>query len=436
MEKYILTKRFRKGFSVSGNPPVYFTREIGESAQGEVITAPYTSSQFLRVPFIVYGQNRYVDIPFNMLRKKEKNNRIYESKSSFDSMLITLEGTAQEKGKKVTGYKFPDNLDDLKFPFKMLFHPNYAVGLKETTTLDGVTTTKNIDVPLKEVIFIKRNGNKLLTKEGYFRDVSKGVFDKNRVVISPEKINTDKIPNIPKSVSKQPTTNASLEQDLNNSDLGKTARKIQIGFSVVGWGVFGILAYKFWNKSTTWKVILSVFGAYNLYSTYKVFSKPALQVEGGSNTGTSTGKETSTGSSTSTSTNTVNNTDYSNLNKYQKIDLIIQNQSGGEPMDADEINSTKAFLNILTDAELTIWIPLSKALKDSEVSQAGESGDKQKLYNLLQSKYGLTQQQVDEQMKKFGEFLMGSIQTAMGDSQFTGKNDMFSNFESSLNLDL
>jgi len=232
------------------------------------------------------------------------------------------------------------------------------------------------------------------------------------------------------------TSNASLEQDLNNSDLGKTARKIQIGFSVVGWGVFGILAYKFWNKSTTWKVILSVFGAYNLYSTYKVFSKPALQVEGGSNTGTSTGKETSTGSSTSTSTNTATIPDYSNLNKYQKIDLIIQNQSGGEPMDADEINSTTSFLNTLTDAELTIWIPLSKALKDSEVSKAGESGDKQKLYSLLQSKYGLTQQQVDEQMKKFGEFLMGSIQTAMGDSQFTGKNDMFSNFESSLNLDL
>jgi hypothetical protein len=346
--------------------------------------------------------------------------------------LITLEGKAQEKGKKVTGYKFPNNLDELKFPFKMLFHPNYEVGLKQRIKTDTSITDKPINVPSREVIFVKRDGNNLLTKEGYVLSS----FDKNSVVISPEKINADSIPNKTKSVSKAPTTNTSLEQDLNNSDLGKTARKIQIGFSVVGWGVFGILAYKFWNKSTTWKVMLSVFGVYNLYSTYKVFSKPALQVKGGSDTGTITGEETSTGSSTSNSNNMVNIPDYSKFNKYQKIDLIIKNQSGGQPMDVDEVNSTKSFLNTLTDAELTIWIPLSKALKDTEISQAGESGDKQKLYSLLQSKYGLTQQQVDEQMKKFGEFLMGSIQTAMGDSQFTGKNDMFSNFESSLKLDL
>lgn len=415
--------------------------------------------------------------------------------------LITLEGTAQEKGKKVTGYKFPDNLDDLKFPFKMLFQPNYAISLTES-----ITSVKNVDVPSRQVIFVKREktsrGDKLLTKEGYSLGVSKGSFNKGNVVISPEKINADSITNTTKNVTKESintslkrykilktnkfseppfkvgdivegtldsngflivtrdfegnkdvqfqfgkrdfqevnqkksSSNNSLEQDLNNSPLGKTARKIQIGFSVVGWGVFGILAYKFWNKSTTWKVILSVFGAYNLYSTYKVFSKPALQVEGGSDTGTSTSKETSSSSSSSNSITTANVTDYSNLNKYQKIDLIIKNQSGGEPMDADEFNSTKSFLNTLTDAELSIWIPLSKALKDSEVSQAGESGDEQKLYSLLQSKYGLTQQQVDEQMKKFGEFLMGSVQTAMGNSQFTGKNGMFSNFESSLDLDI
>ena len=116
--------------------------------------------------------------------------------------------------------------------------------------------------------------------------------------------------------------------------------------------------------------------------------------------------------------------------------MIIKNQSGSEPVDADEVNNTKAFLNTITDAELNIWISLSKALKDTEISKAGDSGDNQKLYDLIQSKYGLTQQQVDEQMKKLGEFLMGSIQTSMGGSQFTGRNDMFSNFESSLNLDL
>ena len=346
--------------------------------------------------------------------------------------LITLEGKAQEKGKKVTGYKFPNNLDELKFPFKLLFHPNYKIGLKEKIKTDKSLSYKNVDVRPTETIFVKRDGNDLVTKENYFLHS----FDKNMVVISPEKISVDSIADTSNVAQKEPTPNSlntsntsnkTLEKDLNNSPLGKTARKVQIGFSVVAWGVFGVLAYKFWNKSTTWKVMLSVFGAYNLYNTYKVFSKPALKVSGGSNSNTNTGTTTTTTGTTGTT---------NNLTKSQKIDLIIKNQSGGEPLDADEVNNSKSFFNTLNDAELTIWIPLSKALKDTEISQAGESGDKQKLYSLIQSKYGLTQKQVDEQMKKFGEFLMGAMETAMGGSQFTGRNNMFSNFENSLNLDL
>ena len=314
--------------------------------------------------------------------------------------LITLQGTAQQTGKKVVGYKFPNNLDELKFPIKLLFHPNYSVGLKEKITTDKGTTYKNISTA-KEVVIVKREGNNLLTKEGYVLSS----FDKNRVVISPEKINSDTISNIPISVPKEPTStskpkpttsNSTLEQDLNNSPLGKTARKVQIGFSVVGWGVFGILAYKFWNKSMTWKVMISVFGAYNLYSTYKIFSKPALQVSGGSDSNIGTG--TTTGTTTPKVTTGITN----NLTKSQKIDLIIKNQSGSEPVDADEVNNSKAFLNTLNDAELTIWIPLSKALRDTEISKAGESGDMRQLYGLLKSKYGLNQKEVDEQMKKMG----------------------------------
>jgi hypothetical protein len=341
--------------------------------------------------------------------------------------LITLEGKAQQKGKKVVGYKFPDNLDELKFPFKLLFHPNQA---------DGLNDNKNAKVYVKLVK--NEKGDNLQTKEGDLLNLSKYSFDRSKVVISPEKISVDSIADTSKVAQKEPTPNSlntsnksntsnkTLEKDLNNSPLGKTARKVQVGFSVLAWGVFGVLAYKFWNKSTTWKVMLSVFGAYNLYNTYKVFSKPALKVSDDSDSNTETTKGTVTTSSPSNA----------NLTKAQKIDLIIKNQSGVEPMDADEVNNSKSFFNTLNDAELTIWIPLSKALKDTEISQAGESGDKQKLYSLIQSKYGLTQKQVDEQMKKFGEFLMGAMETAMGGSQFTGRNNMFSNFENSLNLDL
>ena len=336
--------------------------------------------------------------------------------------LITLEGKAQEKGKKVIGYKFPNNLDELKFPFKLLFHPNYKIGIKEKIQTDRSVTYKNVNMKPTDAIFVEKNGNELITKEGYVLSS----FDKNRIVISPEKINSDKITNTPVSVTKAPTStststsNSTLEQDLNNSPLGKTARKIQIGFSVVGWGIFGLLAYKFWNKSTTWKVMLSVFGAYNLYSTYKVFSKPAIKV-GDANIIEDGG-------------NQVQITPTNNLTKSQKIDLIIKNQNIGEQMDADEVNSSKSFLNTLNDSDLNIWISLSKALKDDEIKKAGESGDTSKMYKIFQSKYGLKQNQVDEQMKKMSDFLTKAFESA--GLKVTESKNNFSNFESDINLDL
>ena len=339
--------------------------------------------------------------------------------------LITLTGRGQEKGKKVTGYKFPDNLDDLKFPFKMLFHPNYAIGLKES-----ITSVKNVDVPSREVVFVKRektsSGDKLLTKEGYSKGVSKGSFNKAMVVISPEKIKLDSIeqtPVTPIKPSKTPTSNTTLEKDLNNTDLGKTARKIQVGFAVVGWGVFGLLAYKFWNKSNNWKII---FGAYNLYNTYKTFSKPALKVSGGSSSNTGTGTEKPLASPKGTSVSESN----SNLTQAQKTDLIIKNMnsSQGAISSPEDEQNTRAFLKILKPVELDRWVVISQALNDSEINSAMQNNQQQG-FSLLKSKYGLSQQDVEKDMQVLMNFLTGSVESAIN-------NSAFSNFESSLDLDI
>jgi hypothetical protein len=235
------------------------------------------------------------------------------------------------------------------------------------------------------------------------------------------------VPQEEKKPTKSATSNSTLEQDLNNSPLGKTARKIQIGFSVVGWGVFGILAYKFWNKSTAWKVAISVFGAYNLYNTYKTFSKPALKLEGGSNSNTNTG--TTTGKTTGTTTGTTNN-----LTKSQKIDLIVKNMNsrqGAESSPEDEQN-TRAFLMSQQPVALDRWILISKALNDAEINNAMETNQQQG-FALLKSKYGLAQQDIEQDMQKLMDFLMGSVKSAISSQ---GNNSAFSNFESSLNLDL
>jgi hypothetical protein len=56
----------------------------------------------------------------------------------------------------------------------------------------------------------------------------------------------------------------------------KTARKIQIGFALAGWSIFGIIAYKFWGKSKLWNYSILGFGALNALNTFKTFSKPAI----------------------------------------------------------------------------------------------------------------------------------------------------------------
>ena len=72
MEKYRLTKGFRKGFSISGSTPVYFDKKKGDIVEGTIINDPYITTPtpiILRVPFLVQGQNKDVDIPVRILKK-------------------------------------------------------------------------------------------------------------------------------------------------------------------------------------------------------------------------------------------------------------------------------------------------------------------------------------------------------------------------------
>ena len=125
--------------------------------------------------------------------------------------------------------------------------------------------------------------------------------------------------------------------------------------------------------------------------------------------------------------------DTSKMSKAQKIDLIIKNQSGGEQMDADEVNNSKAFLNTLNDSELNIWISLSKALKDDEINKAmAKSVDSG--FKLLQTKYAITRKDAEQQMKRLGDFMTKALESA--GFKVTEGQSMFSNFESNLDLDL
>jgi hypothetical protein len=154
----------------------------------------------------------------------------------------------------------------------------------------------------------------------------------------------------------------------------------------------------------------------------------------------STKKDTTTASTTtetpSTSGSNVKSpakVDTSKMSKTEKIDLIIKNQRGSEPADADDENNTKAFLNTLNDAELSVWINLSKALKDEQINNAMAKSQEEG-FKMVQSKYGITRKDAEIQMKKLSDFITKSFESA--GFKVTEKQSTFSNFESSLDLDI
>jgi hypothetical protein len=132
------------------------------------------------------------------------------------------------------------------------------------------------------------------------------------------------------------------------------------------------------------------------------------------------------------------------MTKAQKIDLIVKTMSDPEQKGMDVFN--KKFISTLSDAELNTWIKLSKALKDTSLQ--AEQGDKEQVYKILSTKYNISKKEFDDSMKKFGEALMNDFEKGMkeGLTQATEQvfeqgisnqnQSAFSNFESSLNLDL
>lgn len=412
METYILTKKFSKGFAPNGNPPVYFTREIGEYVEGEVIRArkrrqqsssAKTFPKFLRVPFIVYGQNRYVDIPMNMLRpKKAYNENNNEIKSSFDSNLNT-------KAK----YKVKQDVTSSKGA--KFFKDEVVEGTPSTT--------------LKDFVNVERKNDWGDTK--------------NDLIIG---FDIEKVDDSTPLTKPSDFTGAMKESE-------KAEKTLTILSSI---GALAGLYYAYSKKKGFWgyvapMVLGGIVGSLVANVVTKM-KKPKLSNDTKKE---STSKNTFTStkpleSSSNVKTTSTTNVDTSKMSKAQKIDLIVSTMSDPEQKDMDAFN--KKFISTLNDAELNTWIKLSKALKDKDLQNAqtstNEQEAKKQLYKILSTKYKISQKEFDTSMKKFGEALINDFEKGIkeGLTQATEqvfekgmteqKHSMFSNFESSLDLDL
>jgi len=218
--------------------------------------------------------------------------------------LITIQGTAQESGKKIQGYALPKNISDFKTPSTILFAPNYTPILykEEIGQNNGkpISIMKQVQVTKKSVNIVDKNISRdwLITDEGL---ILKWINNPNLLLISPS--------NTPASSDSSSTTkDVTKDTTIVLGSLEKKARNMQIVGSLLGWGIFGFLAYKFWNKSTVWKVVIAGLGISNAYYSYKAFSgsKSGSTNKSGS---TSSGSTSSTGSG---STATVSNDELAN----------------------------------------------------------------------------------------------------------------------------
>ena len=122
---------------------------------------------------------------------------------------------------------------------------------------------------------------------------------------------------------------------------------------------------------------------------------------------------------------------FNSLTKKEKIDEIIKLQISQNPnTDADDTKNSRLFFDTLTQEELNIWLPLTKAMNDSEIKN---ESNKDKAFMLIEKKYKITKKQAEEQGNKLNDFIFGALKSAFDVVENKSK---FSNFESSLDLDL
>ena len=100
------------------------------------------------------------------------------------------------------------------------------------------------------------------------------------------------------------------------------------------------------------------------------------------------------------------NVDNSNLTKNQKLDLIVNNIKSFQSASAESEKNLRGFLSNLSDSELNMWVSLSKGFTDAELQKLGQSGNQVEAYKIFQTKYGLSQKQVEELMMKLGNYLV------------------------------
>ena len=98
--------------------------------------------------------------------------------------------------------------------------------------------------------------------------------------------------------------------------------------------------------------------------------------------------------------------DTSNLTKNQKVDLIVNNIKSFQSASAESEKNLRGFLSNLSDSELNMWVSLSKGFTDAELQKLGQSGNQVESYKIFQTKYGLSQKQVEELMMKLGNYLV------------------------------
>lgn len=128
--------------------------------------------------------------------------------------LITIKGVAQEEGKQIKGYMFPDKIENFPIPSKVSFAPNYSAVLYDKTTNRSTGKT------YPTINIVDKSNDRLFTDNGlYLKWMPKGnAFGKTQMLLSippttiPASATIRPMPTAPTPISKTP-----LETENKNS---------------------------------------------------------------------------------------------------------------------------------------------------------------------------------------------------------------------------
>lgn len=171
-----------------------------------------------------------------------------------------------------TGFAHPTNFNVVDGNTKLIlemdvYFDNMKNGLSDLSKLFPFYQWLFEQFPNADPLIPELDGSTPDSLNGYLQNGLNNIKLKQNPLTDPLQDNPDPNQDNPNGEGKEDEEISLIDKLKDRFD------KMSGGASLVGIGLSGYLAYKFWTKSLIWKVGIGLLGAATLYTTYNYFSK-------------------------------------------------------------------------------------------------------------------------------------------------------------------